>query len=35
MLWAGERTRQADHAHLHFLSGIANPVGIKVRGAVV
>jgi 3-deoxy-7-phosphoheptulonate synthase len=30
MLWVGERTRQIDHAHLHFLSGIGNPIGIKV-----
>jgi 3-deoxy-7-phosphoheptulonate synthase len=30
MLWVGERTRQLDHAHVHFLSGVANPVGCKV-----
>src|SRR5690606_5858856 len=30
MLWVGERTRQTDHAHLHFLSGVKNPVGCKV-----
>lgn len=30
MLWVGERTRQLDHAHLHFVSGVGNPVGIKV-----
>lgn len=30
MLWVGERTRQLDHAHLHFVAGINNPVGIKV-----
>ncbi len=30
MLWIGERTRQTDHAHMHFLSGVKNPVGCKV-----
>jgi 3-deoxy-7-phosphoheptulonate synthase len=30
LLWVGERTRQVDHAHLHFVSGINNPIGIKV-----
>jgi 3-deoxy-7-phosphoheptulonate synthase len=30
MLWVGERTRQLDHAHLHFVSGTGNPVGIKL-----
>lgn len=30
MVWVGERTRQLDGAHLHFASGIANPVGLKV-----
>lgn len=30
MLWVGERTRQLDHAHLHFVSGVGNPVGVKV-----
>ncbi len=29
-LWAGERTRQSDHAHIEFLRGVNNPVGIKV-----
>jgi len=29
-LWIGERTRQLDHAHVDFLSGIENPIGIKV-----
>ena len=27
MLWIGERTRQLDHAHTHFASGINNPIG--------
>ncbi|GAV82843.1 DAHP_synth_2 domain-containing protein [Cephalotus follicularis] len=30
MVWVGERTRQLDGAHVEFLSGIANPLGIKV-----
>ncbi|XP_057490285.1 phospho-2-dehydro-3-deoxyheptonate aldolase 1, chloroplastic-like [Actinidia eriantha] len=29
-LWAGERTRQLDGAHVEFLRGVANPLGIKV-----
>lgn len=30
MLWVGERTRQLDGAHVEFLRGVANPLGIKV-----
>ena len=30
LLWAGERTRQSDGAHIEFLSGIHNPVGVKI-----
>ncbi|OWM82185.1 hypothetical protein CDL15_Pgr001759 [Punica granatum] len=30
MLWVGERTRQLDGAHVEFMRGIANPLGIKV-----
>ncbi|GBL05263.1 class II 3-deoxy-7-phosphoheptulonate synthase [Glaciecola sp. KUL10] len=30
MLWIGERTRQLDHAHVEFFSGINNPIGVKV-----
>eukprot|EP01033_Poteriospumella_lacustris_P009356 gene9356-6703_t len=33
-LWVGERTRQPGHAHAHFVSGVANPVGVKVSAAV-
>lgn len=29
-LWCGERTRQLDHAHVEFLRGIQNPIGVKV-----
>ena len=28
-LWVGDRTRQPDHAHLEYLRGIKNPVGLK------
>ena len=30
MLWVGERTRQLGGAHLEFLRGIGNPLGVKV-----
>ncbi len=30
MLWVGERTRQLDSAHIEFLRGISNPIGLKV-----
>ncbi len=30
MVWIGDRTRQLDHAHLEFVRGIRNPVGVKV-----
>ncbi|MDD9842027.1 MAG: 3-deoxy-7-phosphoheptulonate synthase class II [Alphaproteobacteria bacterium] len=29
MLWIGDRTRQPDGAHVEFLSGVINPLGIK------
>lgn len=29
-IWAGDRTRQTDHAHIEYLRGIENPIGIKV-----
>ncbi|MFP3921735.1 MAG: class II 3-deoxy-7-phosphoheptulonate synthase [Dichotomicrobium sp.] len=28
-LWVGDRTRQPDHAHIEYLRGIKNPVGLK------
>jgi 3-deoxy-7-phosphoheptulonate synthase len=34
MLWVGERTRHLDHAHVEFLSGIHNPVAVKLGPAV-
>ncbi|WP_270977124.1 class II 3-deoxy-7-phosphoheptulonate synthase [Campylobacter helveticus] len=30
MLWIGERTRDLDGAHVHFLSGVKNPLGVKI-----
>ena len=30
MLWLGERTRQIDHAHVEFLRGVQNPLGVKI-----
>jgi 3-deoxy-7-phosphoheptulonate synthase len=29
-LWIGERTRQPDGAHVEFLRGVKNPIGLKV-----
>ena len=33
MLWLGERTRQLDSAHIEYLRGIDNPVGVKIGPA--
>jgi 3-deoxy-7-phosphoheptulonate synthase len=30
LLWIGDRTRSLDGAHVRFLSGLANPVGVKI-----
>lgn len=30
MLWIGERTRQLNGAHVEFLRGVSNPIGLKV-----
>ncbi|MCE2510512.1 MAG: 3-deoxy-7-phosphoheptulonate synthase class II [Alphaproteobacteria bacterium] len=30
MLWIGDRTRQEDGAHVEFLRGVHNPIGLKV-----
>jgi 3-deoxy-7-phosphoheptulonate synthase len=29
MIWIGDRTRQADHAHVEFCRGVKNPIGLK------
>ncbi len=33
MLWIGERTRDADGAHVEFLRGVGNPLGCKLGPA--
>ena len=30
MLWIGDRTRQLDGAHVEFLRGVHNPIGMKI-----
>jgi 3-deoxy-7-phosphoheptulonate synthase len=30
LLWVGDRTRQMDGAHVEFLSGVGNPLGVKI-----
>lgn len=30
MLWIGDRTRQLDGAHIEYMRGIQNPIGVKV-----
>ena len=34
LLWIGERTRQLDGAHIEFMKGIKNPIGMKVGPTV-
>jgi 3-deoxy-7-phosphoheptulonate synthase len=34
-LWIGERTRQLDGAHIEFLRGVSNPLGVKVSDKMV
>ena len=34
MVWIGERTRQLDGAHIEYMRGIKNPVGLKVGPTV-
>ena len=34
MLWVGERTRELDGAHIEFLRGIENPLGVKISSAI-
>ncbi len=28
-LWIGDRTRQLDHAHIEYMRGVQNPIGVK------
>ncbi|MEX2254053.1 MAG: 3-deoxy-7-phosphoheptulonate synthase, partial [Acidimicrobiia bacterium] len=30
LLWIGERTRRLDSAHVEFLAGVHNPIGVKL-----
>ena len=34
MLWIGERTRRLDEAHVEYMRGIENPIGIKIGPSV-
>ncbi len=34
LLWVGERTRDLDGAHIEFLSGVHNPIGVKLGPTV-
>jgi 3-deoxy-7-phosphoheptulonate synthase len=34
LLWIGERTRQLDGAHIEFLRGVRNPLGVKIGPTV-
>ena len=34
MIWVGDRTRDIDGAHIEFLSGIENPIGIKIGPSI-
>ncbi|MEO5336240.1 MAG: 3-deoxy-7-phosphoheptulonate synthase class II [Magnetospirillum sp. WYHS-4] len=34
MLWIGDRTRQVDGAHVEFLRGVHNPLGLKVGPSI-
>jgi 3-deoxy-7-phosphoheptulonate synthase len=34
LLWVGERTRQLDGAHVEFLRGVHNPLGVKIGPSV-
>ncbi|MEH6824705.1 MAG: 3-deoxy-7-phosphoheptulonate synthase class II [Motiliproteus sp.] len=34
MLWIGDRTRQLDGAHIEFMRGIHNPIGVKVGPSI-
>lgn len=33
-LWVGERTRQLEGAHLEYIRGLANPIGLKVGASM-
>ena len=33
-LWIGDRTRQVDSAHVEFLRGVSNPIGVKCSASL-
>ena len=33
-LWIGERTRELDGAHVEFLRGVKNPIGVKISSSI-
>ena len=33
-LWVGDRTRQPDHAHIEYVRGLYNPIGLKVGPSI-
>ena len=35
MIWVGDRTRNLDGAHIEFVSGIENPIGIKIGPSII
>ncbi len=35
LLWVGDRTRQLGGAHLEFLAGVGNPLGVKIGPSVM
>tara|TARA_Y100000588_G_scaffold394853_1_gene517824 strand:- start:4809 stop:6170 length:1362 start_codon:yes stop_codon:yes gene_type:complete len=35
MIWVGDRTRDLDGAHIEFVSGIENPIGIKIGPNII
>ena len=35
LIWIGDRTRQLDHAHVEYLRGIKNPIGLKCGPSLV
>ncbi len=34
MVWVGDRTRQLAHAHIEFVRGIKNPIGVKAGPSI-
>jgi 3-deoxy-7-phosphoheptulonate synthase len=34
MIWVGDRTRGLDHAHVEFVRGLRNPIGVKIGPSI-